>query len=375
MGITTRTSTAYRAYKIADRFRNRGIHVILGGLHASALPEEALKHADAVVIGEAEGVWLSLIEDFRNHRLQKIYDGTKQLPDMAKIPIPRRDLMKSNSIIKIQTVQATRGCPFSCEFCSVTTFFGNTYRYRNIEEVIKDVKSTTSKIILFLDENIIGNRRYAEELFTELIPLKKKWIGQTTLSIANNDSLMKLAAKSGCFGLLIGFESLSGTYLKKLGKINNREKFYKEQIDKIHKHGITVDASIIFGFDTDDPTIFERTLKFCLTANIAIATFHLLTPYPATPLYNRLDKENRLLHKDWSKYDENTVVFRPLKMSAECLQNGFNWVWKEFYSVSSMLKRLKHNLWFKSIPYLAGNLPYHLDARKLKVYHPSHYYT
>ncbi len=375
VGITTWTSTAHRAYKIADRFRERGVPVILGGLHASALPEEALEHADAVVIGEVEGVWLRLIDDFRNHRLQRIYDGTIQRPDITKIPIPRRKLIKSNSLIKTQSVQATRGCPFACEFCSVTNFFGNTYRFRNVDEVIKDVKSTNSKLIYFVDDNIIGNRKYAEQLFTKLIPLKKKWVGQSTLTIANNESLLKLAAKSGCIGLLVGLESLSGTNLKKLGLIEDREKFYKKQINKIHEYNIAVDASIVFGFDEDEPKIFERTLKFCVQAKVDLASFHLLTPYPGTPLYNRLDKENRLLHKDWSKYDENTVVFHPAKMSVKCLQNGFNWTWKEFYSISSVIKRLRYNLWFKSIFYLAANLPYHLDTRRFQVYHPLRYHA
>jgi len=374
VGITTWTSTAVHAYEIADRFRKRGITVVLGGLHASALPHEALEHSDSVVIGEAEGVWEELLKDFEKNNLKKIYDGTKTRPDLSKVPLPRRDLMKSNSFIKTQSIQATRGCPFQCDFCSVTHFFGNTYRLRPLENVIEDIKRSNSKIIYFVDDNIMGNPRYTEELFKRLIPLKKRWIGQSSLTITYNEHLLKLARKSGCIALLVGLESLHGAHLKKLGKEKNLENKYIKQIHKLHKHDIAIDASIVFGFDDDDPTIFERTLNFCIKAKVDIASFHLLTPYPGTPTFNMLEKEGRLLHKDWSKYDENHVVFLPKKMTSECLQNGFDWLWKEFYSMKNIHKRSRYGFWPKAIFYFIANLPYYLDTKNIKVSHPHKYY-
>ncbi|MBN1156861.1 B12-binding domain-containing radical SAM protein [Candidatus Woesearchaeota archaeon] len=368
VGITSWTSTAPRAYEIADRFRKRGVPVVIGGLHVSALPQEGLKHADSVVIGEAECVWRDLLEDFKNGKLKKIYDGTKKRPDMNHVPSPKRNLMKSTSPIQTQSVQATRGCPFSCDFCSVTHFFGNTYRLRPLKNVIEDIRRIKGRFVYFVDDNIVGNRKYAKELFKALIPFKKKWIGQSSLSITQDESLLKLAKKSGCLGLLIGLESLHGANLKKIGNKQDIENDYIRQIRKLHKHGIGIDASLVFGFDDDDPAIFRRTLRFCIKAKVDVASFHLLTPYPGTPLYNKLEKEDRLLHKDWSKYDENHVVFQPKKMSIDCLQKGFVWIWKEFYSTKSIMKRWKYNLGLKSFFfYVVANLPYHLDTRKLRV--------
>lgn len=365
VGITTWTSTALEAYKIADEFRARNITVVMGGIHVSALPEEALEHADAVVVGEAENVWSELIENFKNSNLHRIYNGSEYHPDLVGLPFPKRNLLKSNSFLRLQSVQATRGCPFSCDFCSVTTFFGKTYRFRPIKEVIRDVETTQSKLIFFVDDNIVGNIKYAEKLFTELIPLRKKWVGQSTLTITNS-KILNLAAKSGCIGLLIGFESLHGAKLKKFVNKTNLERWYTEETKKIHDRGIGIDASMIIGFDDDDSSMFERTVEFCIKAKMDLVSYHILTPYPGTPLYNRLNEQHRLLHKNWSKYDENHVVFRPARMSIETLENGFYWMWKEFYSLGSVLRRLRRNMTLKAFFYLAVNFPYYLDTHKVK---------
>jgi radical SAM superfamily enzyme YgiQ (UPF0313 family) len=218
VGITALTITAQRAYEIADTFRARGVKVVLGGIHPSILPEEASQHADAVVIGEAEGIWPGLIEDFRSNKLQRVYRQNER-PSMLNLPIPRRDLFANGAYLVRNTIFTTRGCPYSCAFCTVTSFFGHTYRCRPVEEVIKEIETLNKKkLVVFLDDNIVGNPKFAKELFRALIPHKIKWVGQASVTIARDDELLKLAAASGCIDLFVGFESLSPASLTAVGK-------------------------------------------------------------------------------------------------------------------------------------------------------------
>jgi radical SAM superfamily enzyme YgiQ (UPF0313 family) len=341
VGITGMVMHAPRAYEIASRFRQRGIPVVMGGPHASSLALEAKEHVDAVVIGEAENVWGGLIEDLKKGCLKPFYKADTYC-SMERMPYPRLELLKKNAYMTVNCVQTTRGCPYQCDFCHVTHFFGKTYRCRPVDDVIEEVKRLQGEFIVFIDDNIAGNRQYAKELFARLKPLKKKWASQASITLSRDPELLKLAADSGCVSLFIGIESLSSENLKEVNKSFNRASQFEEGIKAIHDHDIMILAGLIFGLDHDDEGVFERTLRFCERNRIELPSFFLLTPLPGTPLFQRMESEGRLLHKDWGKYNGATVVFKPRLMTEETLQKGFNWVCKEGYSWGSIFKRVFH---------------------------------
>ncbi|GAH52449.1 unnamed protein product, partial [marine sediment metagenome] len=275
----------------------------MGGMHVSAMPEEALEHSDAVVVGEAEGLWPKLLEDYEEGKLKKIYK-TKELPDLSGLPIPRRELLKRKNYLFPNTLQVSRGCPFNCSFCAVSRFFGKRYRLRPIKEVIKEIekmieadkmgvwRKTGSKfwnkmntsIFVFLDDNIFGKADYARELFKVLIPLKILWGSQASVNIARseNEDLLKLAAESGCRFLFVGFESIDQSSIDEIGKKVNKPEVYLEAVKLFHKYGITVLGAFVFGFDSEDNNIFERTVDFTKRIRLDLAQFTVLTPLPGT---------------------------------------------------------------------------------------------
>lgn len=339
VGISAMTAIVPRAYEIGDQFRRRGVRVVLGGMHPSALPEEAIEHADAVVIGEAEGSWPRLIEDLRGGKLAQFYQN-EQRPPLENMVIPKREMFTEDSYHCRNTVQTTRGCPHACTFCAVTRFFGRTYRFRPVQEIINEVKGLAGQVVAFVDDNIVGNPNFAKKLFQALIPLKIKWFSQGSVSMASDAELLKLARDSGCVGMFVGFESLTPGNLKEVGKSVNDVSKYKESIDKLHDHGIAIEGAFVFGFDHDDPSVFERTVRFAQDTRLEMAQFGILTPFPGTPLYEKLDAEGRIIERDWSKYNIGNVVFQPKQMSRQTLQDGYNWAWREFYSYRSILSRL-----------------------------------
>jgi len=261
---------------------------------------------------------------------------------MEKLPFPRLDLLRKDEYMTINCVQTTRGCPHQCDFCQVTHFFGKTYRCRPVDEVIEEVKRLEGDFLVFIDDNIAGNRRYAKELFTRLKPLKKKWASQASMTLTRDPELLKLAAESGCVTLFIGVESLSPENLKDMNKTFNHVHQFEEAMKAVHDHDIMVVAGLIFGLDHDDEGVFERTLRFCERNRIELPSFFLLTPLPGTPLFQRMESEGRLLHRDWAQYNGATVVFKPRLMTEETLQHGFNWACKEAYSWGSIFKRVFH---------------------------------
>jgi radical SAM superfamily enzyme YgiQ (UPF0313 family) len=316
----------------------------MGGMHASALPEEAIKHVDAVVIGEAEGQIKPLVKDFKNGKLKKFYASEKR-PDIKHIPLPRTDLYeKKNKYYKeMHMIQTTRGCPFNCDFCTVTHFFGQTYRTRAIEDIVREIKTVSRRtLIFFVDDNIAGNPKYAKKLFEALIPLNIKWFGQASLVIAKNRELLRLAARSGCISLFMGIESVSQSSLKEVGKSMNKVEDYKESIKTIHDHGIAIIGAFIFGFDSDNKSVFEETVSFIDRNHIELPSLAILTPLPGTRLNERMEKAGRIISRDWSKYTVGEVVFQPKLLTVEELQEGYYWSRKQLSSFSSIYKRTFH---------------------------------
>lgn len=364
VGITGLTSEIPSAYAIADGFRKAGTKVVMGGVHVSALPEEALLHADSVVIGEAELVWQRLLEDFSKGELRQRYRA-ERLCDMGDMAIPRRGLLDRKMFGSgFNTLQATRGCPFNCDYCTVTAFFGNKFRVRPVDSVIEEIRGLEAKELFFMDDNIVGKPAYARELFEKLIPLKVKWGSQASITMAKDPELLRLYSRSGGRYAFIGFESLSQKNLDKMRKSWNSAKDYKEAIKRIHDAGINIIGSFVFGLDEDDRTVFQDTFDFIMEANIDAAQFHILTPLPGTVTYAALEGEGRITDRDWEKYHTGEVVFKPKGMTDEELQRGYYWIFRNTYSVKNILKRSLRSP--SGIAYrIAANLSYRKKALKM----------
>jgi radical SAM superfamily enzyme YgiQ (UPF0313 family) len=342
VGITGLSCVIKRAYSIADRFRERGVKVILGGVHPSLLPEEAKGHADSVFIGEAEGMLDKLIEDFESGDLKPFYKN-REWSNLRETPLPRRDLLDKRYRPFFKVIETTRGCPNRCEFCSVPIINGKRYRIRPLEEIDQELSTIINRKgeYLFLsDDNVTAKEDHASGLFEIFKRHGVKWMGFTTIKIAANEELLKKARESGCVSLFIGFESLLQENLDGVSKRFVNAKELSNWIKTIQKHHIGIHGSFIFGFDGDDPSIFRKTVEFVQKNNIELPTFSILTPFPGTPLYSRLEREGRIFDRDWSHYDMSHVVFKPKKMTAQELQEGYLWAQKYACAPRSILKRL-----------------------------------
>ena len=367
VGITGFTAEMPSAYEIADNFRKNGVKVVMGGVHVSAMSDEALQHADTVVIGEAELIWDNLLEDFKKGKLKQRYKADN-LCDMKNMVIPRRDLLNRKMYSGFNTLQATRGCPFNCDYCAVTAFFGHEFRVRPIDEVIAEIKGFDTKEFFFMDDNIVGRPKYAKELFQRLIPLKITWGSQASITMAKDPELLNLYARSGGKYAFIGLESLSQKNLESMHKGWNSAKDYKEAIKKIQDAGINVVGSFVFGLDEDDKTVFKTTFDFIMETRMDAAQFHILTPLPGTVTYEILEKEGRIIDRDWAKYHTGEVVFQPKGMTVEELQNGYYWIFRNTYTIKNILKRSLRDL--RGIGYrIAANLSYRKKALKMPDVH------
>lgn len=354
VGISCMTSNAYRGYRIADAFREKGKIVLMGGVHPSILPEEALAHANAVVIGEAEGVWEKILEDIESNNLQRIYHEPN--PDLDRYIPKDFSTLPKKRFYNLIPLQTSRGCPYNCDFCCVSDIFGKKIKQIPVKHVVKDIESSESRNYIFLDDNIIGNQKYARELFKALIPLKISWVGQSSISFARDIEMMELAKKSGCKGLFIGLESVVDTNNQKYKKLKSLEDT-KQSIKKILKMGIIIQASMILGFDEDTHETFGQTIKFLIKNRLSIAAINVLTPYPGTRVYKEFKEEGRLLHEKWEYYDHHTVVFQPKNMTPLELQIGKIKARLAFNSIPSIVKRFIGNLRMPGL-YLAANLGY-----------------
>jgi radical SAM superfamily enzyme YgiQ (UPF0313 family) len=363
VGITAITGTALRAYKIADELRAGGHTVVLGGVHPTLLPEEAATHADAVVIGYAEEAWPALIRDFHAGRLQSRYrfPSRRQL----SVPIARRDLLKKNRYATVNSIEATRGCPHQCEFCVVPTAWRGIYAHRPIDDVIAELRTFEGRHALFIDLSPVEDVDYAKALYRAMIPLKIRWLGLATTRLAEDVELLQLAAKSGCKGVLIGFESVSQETLNGTRKQFHSADRYAEHVRRLHDHGIGIQACFVFGFDDEDESVFARTVDFVDRTKIDLPRYAVATPFPGTPLYRRLEAQGRLLHRNWSLYDVEHVVFAPNRMSPERLQEGLEWSWSQSYGWRSFFHRLTGAPWSILPLWLSTNLGYRFFAEKL----------
>ncbi len=348
VAITFHTPSAHHAYGMAARFRARGICVALGGPHATVMPEEARGHADAVFVGEAEGLWEQFLSDFEAGSYHPFYQRTKPA-SLEGAPMARKEFFHRRDLTN-GVLFATRGCPSRCDFCVISAMYGQGVRMRPVAEVAAEYASFRGKVIIFWDENIAGDRPYAKELFRAITPCRKWWSSQASIHAGRDDEFLEAAARSGCRQLFVGLESVSQRSMAEVHKSFNRVEDYAGVIERIHAHGIAVQAGIVFGFDNDGPEIFESTLDFLETAGIENATFNMLTPYPGTPLFERLDAEGRILTRDWRRYNARTdVVYRPMRMSAEELLAGFRYANERFYSLRSIARRLSRSpgqLWW-----------------------------
>jgi len=348
IGFSFMTYNAPRAYEIADQFRSKGKTVIFGGYHPTFMPQEAIEHADAVCIGECENNVPNMMEDFMAGKLKSFYES--ELVDLKELPTLNRKLIHNRAYIAATTLQATRGCYHRCEFCSVAPFNRYQLRTRPVAHVLDELKGL-GRNVLFMDDNITLDREYAKELFKEMIPLKKRWFSQCGIGIAEDDELLHLAAKSGCRGLFIGFESLSQQSLSAYKKHCNRKKDYLDIVQNLHSNGIAIFAGFVFGSDEDGPDVFSNTLDFLLQSNIEALQSTRLTPFPGTPIFDKMNEDGRIFDKDWSHYDFHHVVHRPLNMDPETLNYGTSWLQHQFYNYKNISRRLR-----KTLSYLRPNV-------------------
>lgn len=360
--MTCITGTASRCYAYADYYRKKGITLVLGGVHPSMLPEEAALHADVVMTGFSEVTFPQMLRDFARHDLKKRYEQGSDFSMEGK-PIPRRDLLNKKRYSTIHTAEVIRGCCHPCTFCAYPAAFGRQVYRRPIKEVLAEIEALNSKVVVFPDVNLIADLEYAKAFFTAMIPLKKYWLGLATSIIGMDKELLELFEKSGCKGLLIGFESVSQESQSYVKKVSNQVTDYGELMKNLHHHGILVQGCFAFGGDEEDASVFERTVEVIDRIKIDLPRYSILTPFPKTQLYDNLEKQGRITERDWAMYDVEHCVFEPAKMTKQQLEEGITWAWNQTYSTADILKRLSpfHISPWLSIPL---NLGYKHYARK-----------
>lgn len=363
VGITACASSAPRAYELCDFFKKKGTYTVLGGAHPTLMPIEALKHADSVVVGTANKSWPELLFDYYNKKkMKKIYKNDKE--KYIKYPVAKRELQKRQLYLKTPTVIASMGCGNSCEFCSINNLWGSYYK-RDIDEVIDEIKRLDSKTILFLDPNLTYDNEYAKKLFSKLIPLKIKWAGLAGMDFVKDRELLDLVIKSGCEGILMGFESFSSESLKCTKKSKNNIKDYNYIVTTLKRAEISILGTFVLGLDGDNEESIINTVNQIDDLNLDAVRYSVLTPFPGTPLFDRYKKEDRIITENWYYYDQEHVVFYPKNISPIRLQELLHLIWKKSYSWKRIIKRVK-NTKKRSLMLLGVNIGFKYYASKLK---------
>ncbi len=335
VGITVMTATALRAYELCRRFRHRSIPVVLGGFHPTFNVEEAGAHADAVVVGSAGGAWTQVLDDAAAGVLQRVYHGDPAVEIPIELPT---HLLRASHYVSVHTCTATRGCRNRCSFCSIPAFYGGRRYQRDVSDIVAHLRSFNERFFLFVDDNLTQDRDYALRLCRAIAPLGKRWGTQASIEIADDPELLGWMWRAGCVGVFVGLESFSDRALCAQHKTLKSARAYGDAVREIHRHGMVVEAGLIFGFDSDGPDVFERTLAALDEMGVDVLQASILTPLPGTALFEQM--RNRIVDRDWSHYDYKWAVFDPLQMSRADLMAGLQWINKRFYSPRRILRRL-----------------------------------
>jgi radical SAM superfamily enzyme YgiQ (UPF0313 family) len=331
VAIQVYITSACRAYELADHYRSKGAYVVLGGLHVTSLPEEAARHADTIFLGPGEDTWPAFLSDFRAGRPGQVYRS--RVRTLAGVPRPRRDLFKRHLYLVPNSIVVSRGCPHSCDFCYKDAFFkgGKSFYTQAVDDALAEIERLPGRHLFFLDDNLFGDVRFAEAMFEGMRGMNRLWQAAGTVQAVLRPGLLEKAAACGLRSLFVGFETLDPDNLRAQHKVHNLNRSYATAIRRMHDLGVMVNASFVFGMDEDDETVFERTVAWAVDRGVETATFHILTPYPGTPLYSRLATQGRITTYDWNLYDTRHVVFRPARMTADALEAGYWRAYHDFY--------------------------------------------
>ncbi len=331
-------TNAFRSYQLADHYRSQGAYVILGGLHVTSLPEEAAKHANSIFIGPGEDTFPQFLKDFKANKPQKVYRSTQR--SLVGIPPIRRDLIKRNRYLVPNSIVVTRGCPHHCDFCYKDAFFegGKTFYTQQVDEALLEIDRLPGKHLYFLDDHLLGNAKFASSLFEGMKGMNRVFQGAATIDSILRGNLIEQAAEAGLRSVFVGFETFSPENLNQSNKKQNIAKSYEDAVARLHSLGIMVNGSFVFGLDDDGPDVFKRTVDWGVKNGITTSTYHVLTPYPGTRLFQDMESQGRILHRNWDLYDTRKVVYKTTKLTASELEEGYNWAYKEFYSWSNIFK-------------------------------------
>jgi radical SAM superfamily enzyme YgiQ (UPF0313 family) len=331
-------TSAYRAYAIADLYRSRGCFVCLGGLHVTSLPEEAKPHADAIFLGPGEDTWPAFLADYREGTPKKVYQSKQR--SLIQVPFPRRDLLKRSQYLVPNSIVVSRGCPHQCDFCYKSAFFegGRSFYTQTVDRALAEIENLSGRHLYFLDDHIFGNPRFASGLFDGMQGMGRIWQAAGTVKSILSPDLISRAARCGLRSLFVGFETLDPKNLNAQGKYQNLDRDYSAAIQRLHEHGVMVNASFVFGMDEDDEDVFKRTVDWAVAQGIETATFHILTPYPGTQLFRRLQQAQRITTFNWDLFDTRHAVFQPVKITARALEAGYWRAYQEFYSWSNIIE-------------------------------------
>ncbi len=364
IGLTVITGTAPRAYQLSERFRQRGITVVLGGPHVTLVPDDAQPHADSIVVGYAEDEWPRLLTDFVNGQLRPRYSQAPDL-DLSRRPLPDRGVLPRKKFLTTDVFEATRGCVHNCSFCVVPSAWGRRPLHKPVEDVVRDIKRQKARRAIFVDLNLIADKDYATELFEALVPLNIQWYGLATTLLCDDPPLLNLISRSGCRGLLMGLESIRKNNLAQNGKRFNDPDSYRRVVEMLHERKIALQGCFVFGLDDDTPEVFMETAQLAVDLKIDLPRFAIVTPFPGTELFRRLDRSGRILTRNWELYDGQHAVFEPKNMSVGQLQSGNEQAWKYAYRWSSIARRLRQSA---APPHIAliTNLGYRYYAHHLK---------